>query len=137
MQTAHRYEELLAWQLCTELCALVFSLTDSEQAIDDSEFRDQIRRAAQNAPALIAEGFLRYTPDEFVHYLRMARGELGEVQSRLGHARSQEYFTEEEYETAATLARRAMAVTTGLLKSKLPLVRKRPQPRRTRNRQGT
>ena len=51
-------------------------MTESGKCLDDPEFCDQIRRASQNAAPLIAEGFIRFTPDEFVRYLRMARGEL-------------------------------------------------------------
>jgi four helix bundle protein len=87
------------------------------------EFRDQIRRAAENGPALIAEGFVRYTPYEFVRYLRMARGEIGEVQSRLDHAARRGYFPDEGRQEATKLARSAMALTTALLKSKLPLLK--------------
>jgi len=125
MDTAKRFEELIAWQLATELCDVVFSLTESGKCLSDPAFREQIRRASENAPALIAEGFVRYTPDEFVRYLRMARGELSEVTSRLVHADSRHYFTSEQHKDVTELARRALAVTTALLKAKLPQVKKR------------
>jgi four helix bundle protein len=129
---AKRFEELIAWQLCTELDGLVCSMTESGNCLDDPEFCDQIRRASQNAAPLIAEGFIRFTPDEFVRYLRMARGELAEVQSRLRHARTREFFTEDQWNAMATLARRAMGTTTNLLKSKLPLINPRRPKRRNR-----
>jgi four helix bundle protein len=66
MGPARRFEELIAWQMSTELCEMVFSLTESGKCLRDPEFREQIRRAAENAPALIAEGFIRFTPNEFV-----------------------------------------------------------------------
>ena len=124
MATAKTYEDLVAWQLCTELCEIVFRLTDSGKCLTDAEFRRQIRDAAQNAPALIAEGFVRYTPGEFVRYLRMARGELGEVRSRLTHARSRSYFTEQDWQQVWSLSERAIKTTTALLRSKLPHVKK-------------
>jgi four helix bundle protein len=124
MVTANKFEDLIAWQFSTELCELVFRLTESGKCLSDPEFCDQIRRAAENAPALIGEGFIRYTPDEFVRYLRMARGEIGEVQSRLAHAGARRYFSDEEWQQATKLARSAMALTTALLKSKLPLLKK-------------
>ena len=82
-----RYEDLFAWQLSTELCDVLFEITKRGPAWQDEEFRKQIRSAAQKAPALIAEGFIRYTPGEIVRYLRMARGELGEIQNHLAFAR--------------------------------------------------
>ena len=124
MVTARRFEELECWQLASSLSNLIFKLTSSGKCLTDQEFCDQIRRAASKAPPLIAEGFIRFTPDEIVKYSRMARGELGEVQSRLIHAKQQEYFTLEQWNAAKSLADRAMAATTALLKSKLPYLKK-------------
>ena len=67
----------------------------------------------------VGEGFVRFTTPEIVRYLRMARGELGEVQSNLEVGRRTKYFSTAESGRAETLARRAMGTTTSLLKSKL------------------
>ena len=123
MATVRIFQDLIAWQLSMELCDVIMEITSTGPAARDTDFRDQIRRAAKAAPPLIAEGFIRYTPDEFVRYLRMARGELGEVQSRLEFARRNKYFSEEQQSRAGSLARRAMAATSKLLKSKLPLLK--------------
>ena len=125
MATARVFQDLIAWQLAMELCDVIFEITETGPAASDADFQDQIRRAAKAAPPLIAEGFLRYTPDEFVRYLRMARGELGEVQSRLEFAKRRKYFSEEQQSRACSLARRAMAATSKLLKSKLPLLKRK------------
>jgi four helix bundle protein len=80
---ARRFEELRAWQLSMELSDLIYEITEDGPCVKDFEFRGQIREAAEAAAPLIAEGFIRFTPDEFVRYLRMARGEIAEVQSKL------------------------------------------------------
>src|SRR6059036_626384 len=72
MATARVFQDLIAWQLAMELCDVIFEMTGTGAAARDTDFQDQIRRAAKAAPPLIAEGFIRYTPDEFVRYLRMA-----------------------------------------------------------------
>ena len=123
MVTAHRFQELDAWQLAFSLAKRIDELTSSGKCITDQEFCEQIRRAASKAPPLIAEGFIRFTPDEMVRYLRMARGELGEVQSRLLHAQTRRYFDVDQWNGVKILADRAMAATTALLKSKLPLLK--------------
>jgi four helix bundle protein len=74
---------------------------------------------------LIAEGFIRFTPEEFVHYLRMARAEMGELQTHLETARRQRLLSDEEFARVIRLTSRAMAITTRLLKSKLPLLKKK------------
>ena len=127
-----RFEELVAWQLSLELCALVFEITEEGKAAADTEFRDQIRRAAKAAPSLIAEGFVRFMAPEMVRYLRMARAELAEVQSNLAVGGRTKYFSNEQLERADVLARRAMGTTTSLLKSKLRQLQgeARPKPKR-------
>jgi four helix bundle protein len=136
MEPAKKFEDLIAWQLSSDLCELVFKLTASGRCLSDPEFCDQIQRASEKAPPLIVEGFVRFTPAEFVRYLRMARGELAEVQSRLLHARTRNYFETDDWQAVWTLARRAMGATTNVLKSKLPLLkrggRKKRAPRKRR-----
>ena len=123
MAGVRKFQDLIAWQLAMELCDAVFEMTEAGPSSHDLEFRAQIRNAAQKAPALIAEGFLRFTPGEFIRYLRMARGELGEIQNHLEFGRRRQHFTPAQSERASSLALRAMTATSRLLKSKLPSAR--------------
>jgi four helix bundle protein len=130
-----RFEDLVAWQLCVRLGTVVFEMTASGAVSKDFEFRDHIREAADASAPLIAEGFRRFTTAEFVRYLRMARGELGEVQSKLIAGAEKKYFVGPELERAQTLANRAMGTTTNLLKAKLQqLEQEQQQKRRKRTR---
>jgi four helix bundle protein len=132
---ANRFEDLAAWRFCTELCQQVDEITDK---VPDRKFRDQIRDAAESAPALIAEGFARFTTGEMIRYLRMARGELGEVQNDIRRGLRARYFSASEAESLAKLAGRAMGTTTNFLKAKLRQRedearnkrRRRPRPER-------
>jgi four helix bundle protein len=120
---ARKYQDLVAWQLCVELCEAVSEVVGSGAISRDFDLRDQMRNAAQAAPAMIAEGFLRFTPSEFVRYLRMARGELGELQTHLTIATRRGLLSEPEAARIVPLANRAMALTTRLLVSKLPMLK--------------
>ena len=111
-----RFEDLAAWRVCVELCERIADVTASAE---DHEFRRQILDAAESAPALIAEGFARFTHGEMIRYLRMARGELAEVQNDISRGRRHKIFSAAAAEDLATLARRAMGTTTNLLKAKL------------------
>jgi four helix bundle protein len=119
MAGVRQFEDLAAWKLSMELNDVVFEITSTGRAFADSGFRNEIRDAARAAPALIAEGFVRFTVPEFIRYLRMARGELGEVLNDLEIGRRQNYFTAVQVERARTIANRAMGATTNLLKAKL------------------
>ncbi len=130
MAPVRRYQDLVAWQLAVDLATAVSEVAGADPMARRFGLRDQLRNAAQSAPALIAEGFLRFTPEEFVRYLRMARAELGEVQTHLEIARRQGLLSEEQLSRVLPLASRTMAVTTRLLQSKLPaLTAKRPRTR--------
>ena len=119
-----RFQDLVAWKLCAELADVIVEITESGPAAKDFGFRSQIRAAANSAPPIIAEGFGRFTGPEFVRYLRMARGELAEVQSHLMVGARRNYFSPADLQRAQTLADRAMGTTTNLLKSKLRRVGK-------------
>ena len=130
-----RFEEIVAWQLCVELGTVISEITASGLVSKDFKFRDQIRRAADASAPLIAEGFKRFTTAEFVRYLRMARGELGEVQTKLIAGAKKKYFVGQQLLRTQTLANRAMGTTTNLLKAKLrQLEEEREQKRRNRSR---
>ena len=113
---AKRFEDLAAWRFCTELCERVAALTEN---VKDQEFRNQIRDAAESAPALIAEGFVRFTTGEMIRYLRMARAELAEVQNDIKRGVRNKAFSASDAEILSNLAGRAMGTTTNFLKAKL------------------
>jgi four helix bundle protein len=115
-----------------DLSDVIYEITEEGPCLKDHEFRDQIREAAEASAPLIAEGFIRFTPGEFVRYLRMARGEIAEVQSKLKSAKRKKYFRPHQQTRAESAADHAMGVTTRLLKSKLPLLKKKKRKRAAR-----
>ncbi|HZB26343.1 MAG TPA: four helix bundle protein, partial [Vicinamibacterales bacterium] len=122
----------------TDLAATVFHLTETGPVSRDFLFRNQIREAADAPAPLIAEGFKRFTTPEFVRYLRMACGELAEVQTQLIEGEGKGYFAGATLGNAQTLARRAIGTTTNLLKSKLRklAVERRERERASRRRRS-
>src|SRR5688500_513663 len=108
MSGVKRFQDLVAWKLCAELATVIFEMTENGAVTKDFGFRAQIRAAADAAAPMIAEGFGRYTAPEFIRYLRMARGELAEVQSHLIVGGMRRYFSPSDLQRAQTLADRAM-----------------------------
>ena len=51
---ARTFEDLVAWQLSTELCDEIYRMTAGGVAARDVEFHHQLRSAAKKAPALQA-----------------------------------------------------------------------------------
>ncbi len=98
MGTFQSFEEIDAWQKARTLARLVYSATSSGPFSKDFGLRDQIRRAAVSVMSNIAEGFERDGTGEFVHFLSIAKGSIGEIQSHLFVALDQGYLSENEFQ---------------------------------------
>jgi len=112
---AQRLEDLVIWQLSTQLEHAVYAFTSKVPAKGDVDFCRDIRRSASSAPRNISEGFARFWPSEFSPKLRIARGELQETHDHLLKAVRERYLTEAQAAPMLILARRALRCTTRLL----------------------
>ena len=101
------------------------------QVARDFSFCDQIRRAAGGPGPNIAEGFARYGPKEFAHYLRIAVGSLMETRTFLARGQRQGYWNEDVSTTALSLCDRALDITRKLLASKVRQIQQGPDRKRT------
>ena len=111
MDIARRFEDLVIWQLAVLIRDDVYAFTETGPAAVDFEFRKQIRKSASSVPSNISEGFLRYNPPEFAHFLNIAKGSLGETQNHLLHGRKQKCLSETEFTKLWRLTCRAMRGT--------------------------
>lgn len=110
------FTDLHCWQLANELKRGVYGLIDSTRARNDATFGGQIRDAAASAPRNIAEGFGRYQPREFSQYLRVANGSLMETSNHLRDGVDRGYFSQANIDPLLTLATRASAAVTALIR---------------------
>lgn len=110
------FTELDAWRLANDLKLGVYDLIRTSQSRIDLEFLGQIRNSAASAPRNIAEGFGRFLPREFSHYLRIANGSLMETSNHLQDGVDRRYFSKEDIEPLQTLARRASSAVTALIR---------------------
>lgn len=74
------YMKLEVWQRGIDLFELVFKLTDR---VNDLKLRSQLRDAAQSVSANVAEGYGRRSLPEYLQFLYIAKGSLGECLTRL------------------------------------------------------
>lgn len=94
-----KFEDLDVWRNAIELSVGIYSkLKDCK----DYSFKDQICRASVSVPSNIAEGFERQSNKEYIHFLYIAKGSVGEVRtqlliaSRLGYIEKDIYLIELE-----------------------------------------
>jgi four helix bundle protein len=109
-----RYEDFKAWQLTHALNALVFDMTSKPPASHDFKFRDNLRDAADSAERNFPEGFGKFAPSEFAHFLDHSRASLLETRNELLVGLERGYFTEKDTLAAASLAQRALGALSGL-----------------------
>jgi four helix bundle protein len=98
MATIQRFEDLEVWKKSREICKYVKILTSKEQFSRDYSLKDQIKRSSGSAMDNIAEGFERDGNKEFVNFLTISKGSIGEVRSQTYRAFDYEYINQEEFE---------------------------------------
>lgn len=110
MATAKQFEDLGVWQDSRVLVKESYKASKQRAFYRDIGLREQIRRAATSTMSNIAEGFERGSRKEFIQFLNISKGSIGEVRSQLYIALDQEYLVENEFtvlrEAAASLSRR-------------------------------
>jgi four helix bundle protein len=123
MTTFQSFTEIEAWQKARELTRVVYRVSNQGSFSKDFGPRDQIRRAVVSVMSNIAEGFERNGTAEFVQFLAVAKGSVGEVIAQLYVASDQGYITREEFDRLIALAtetgRRIGALMSYLRKSNM------------------
>jgi len=109
-----RFQDFAAWQLARELERRVFAFTATLPASRDLDYCRQVRKSSSSAPRNIAEGFGRFWPAEFAHFVRIARGSLEETKDHVEAAFERGYISEQERKELITLGNRALGASTRL-----------------------
>ncbi|MBN1687546.1 MAG: four helix bundle protein [Candidatus Omnitrophica bacterium] len=77
----------------------------------------QMRRSSISVSANIAEGYERQHRKEYVQYLTIARGSLGELETYLLFSRDLGYFNSREFEELNQKRQEVGKLLNGLIKS--------------------
>ena len=83
MAKVERFEDLIAWQKARVLTKDIYVLTGKTPVRKDRGLTGQLQRVAVSVMSNIAEGFERKRPNEFYHFLTIAKASCAEVQSLL------------------------------------------------------
>jgi four helix bundle protein len=115
--TILRFEDIVAWQVARKLTREIYRISNEGQLAKDYGLRDQVRRAAVSVMANIAEGFERDGAREFLQFLAIAKGSVGEVRSHLYVALDQGYVHDEhEWNHVMRLANETARMIHGLMR---------------------
>ena len=80
---ARTFEDIEIWRLARILVKNIFILTNSDKLRKQYCIVDQIQRAALSVMNNVSEGFERQANKEFIYFLKIAKGSVGEVRSML------------------------------------------------------
>jgi len=92
-----KFEELNIWKLSLKITKLIYDISGNKYFIKDFGLRDQIRRAVVSISSNIVEGFEKNNNNEFIRFLRIAKGSIGEVRNQLFIAKEIKYISSEEF----------------------------------------
>lgn len=93
-----KFEDLKIWKLSLKITKTIYDLTSKGKFSKDFCLRDQIRRAIISVSSNIVEGFEKNNNNEFVRFLKIAKGSVGEVRNQLYIALAVNYITRSEFE---------------------------------------
>jgi four helix bundle protein len=115
--TIRSYKDLIAWQKSVDLVEAIYVTTRRWPKEELYGLTDQVRRAAVSVPSNIAEGQGRAVVREFVHYLRIARGSLFEVETQVIIAERLGYLDSNRTKELLAQVAEVSRLLSGLLRS--------------------
>ncbi len=81
--SVNSYEDLVVWQKSIDLVITIYKMVKNLPREELYSLSDQIRRAAVSIPSNIAEGQQRQSSKEFLKFLSIAKGSLGELKTQM------------------------------------------------------
>lgn len=115
MSTFSTFEEIDAWQKARQLTKRIYQISAKGPFSRDFGLRDQVRRASVSIMSNIAEGYERGGTKEFLQFLSVAKGSVGEVRSHLYVALDQGYITEDVFQGLWVEAGEISKMLSGLM----------------------
>ena len=94
MAVSH-HSQLVCYQRASEFRRAVYEESSKPCWGKDRSLRDDIRRSARSVPSNIAEGYWRYHHRDFVRFIDIALGSLGETEDHLTSARLDSIINDE------------------------------------------
>jgi len=92
-----RFEDLTIWKLSLKVTRLIYDLTSQNKFVKDFGLKNQMQRAIVSVSSNIVEGFEKNNNNEFIRYLKIAKGSIGEVRNQLYISRDINYINDKEF----------------------------------------
>ena len=89
------HKNLTVWKKSKELVKLIYQATANYPKSELFGLVSQMRRCAVSVPSNIAEGYGRGSNTNLVHFLRIARGSVNELDTQVSISRDLSFIEEE------------------------------------------
>lgn len=117
---AKGFRNLITWQKAYELALEVYEITQRFPRHEQYGLTSQMRRAAVSVSVNIAEGYERQYRKEYIQFLMIAKGSLGEFETYLLLAKDLGYLTDNKYNEISIRRQVVGKLLRGLIKSLRP-----------------
>ena len=118
------YRDLQVWQKSMGLAFDIYKLIKFLPREELYALSDQMRRAVVSIPSNIAEGHQRGYCKEYIHFLYMAKGSLGELETQLLLCEGLGYLRKEQIYPVLSECDEVGRMLTGLIQSLQEKLRK-------------
>ncbi|MFZ3090427.1 MAG: four helix bundle protein [Nitrospirota bacterium] len=116
-QEREGFRKLTTWQKAYDLVLEVYRVARLFPKGEIYGLISQLQRASVSIPANIAEGYERNHRKEYLQFLYIAKGSLGEVETYLSLAKDLGYLSEKDYLAVENKRVEASKLLKGLIKS--------------------
>ena len=111
------FKSLVVWQKSVSLVTEIYHLTENYPKNEIFGLTSQIRRASISIPSNISEGHSRRSSNDYIQFLKIARGSLAELETQILISKNLNFISEKQYQArnfcAAVLAGRCIRKKTG------------------------
>lgn len=111
------FKKLLAWQKSYQLALEIYKELKRYPKEEQFAIVSQMRRAVLSVPANMAEGYERKSRKDYVHFLRIAKGSLPELETYLLFSRDLGYLSGSRFQEIEQIRSEVGRILTGLIRS--------------------
>ena len=115
--TTGYYSELKVWQKSMDLAVEIYKTVKLLPKEELYGLSDQMRRAVVSIPSNIAEGHQRSATKDYIRFLYIAKGSLGELETQIRLGERLGYFGEEKARQLFSQSEEVGRMLSGLIKS--------------------
>jgi four helix bundle protein len=111
------FRDLLIWQKSMDYAEFIYAITEDFDASEKYGLKSQLRRSSVSISSNIAEGFGRFSNQEFIRFLNIALASLYENQSQIELCKRIQKINKKDFVDLHKLAREIERMISAFIKS--------------------